>query len=122
MVSVKIFGPNIDFVGNSKTELTVYFSIIILNFVFTPIFDFKISEKKTSCLEKNFLGGKILLSHITADSPAWELNSHLFTFSDEECGEMWQDGKWNDQDCDEVHPYVCKKLRRFHIKFSLLRF
>jgi len=33
--------------------------------------------------------------------------------TDEECGEMWQDGKWNDQDCDEVHPYVCKKLRSF---------
>ena len=32
--------------------------------------------------------------------------------TDEECGEMWQDGKWNDQDCNEVHPYVCKKLTK----------
>ena len=65
---MKIFGPNIDFVGNSKTELTVYFPIIILNFIFTPIFDFKISEKKILSLKKNFLGGKFLLSHITVDS------------------------------------------------------
>jgi len=31
---------------------------------------------------------------------------------DEECGEMWKDGKWNDQICDEYRPYVCKSLMK----------
>lgn len=32
---------------------------------------------------------------------------------DEQCGEMWKDGKWNDQTCTEYHPYVCKKLMKY---------
>jgi len=36
---------------------------------------------------------------------------------EENCGEMWHDGKWNDQDCNEYHPYVCKTLMKYVIKY-----
>ena len=32
---------------------------------------------------------------------------------DEECGQMITSGKWNDEHCDEQHPYVCQKSRTY---------
>ena len=44
----------IDFVGNTISGLAAYFFFIILKFIFTPIFEIKISDKYP-CHENNFI-------------------------------------------------------------------
>ena len=53
MVSVKIIGRNIDFVGNSITLSTSYFFVIILNFIFRLLSEMKISYKQFFDDKKN---------------------------------------------------------------------
>ena len=54
MISAKKIKLKIDVIGNLITESTIYFFVIILNFIFTPLIEIEIFEKQFFALTKSF--------------------------------------------------------------------
>ena len=54
MELVSLIGFEIDFLGDPISEWAALFFVIILEFIFTPIFEIKIDEKN-SWPQKNFI-------------------------------------------------------------------
>ena len=59
---------NIDFVGDCIAESTAYFFVIILDFIFTPLIEIKIFERRCLAFKKIFLDFKFLTHSETDDS------------------------------------------------------
>ena len=54
MAVVRPYDFEIDFVRNPISESAAWFFVIFLKFIFTPIFEIKICEKKNSSTPKKF--------------------------------------------------------------------
>ena len=66
---MKTLDPKIDFLGNDMAESTLYFSFLILNFIFTPTNEIKIFENQVF-VKKKICSRRLIsnFSYIAEDS------------------------------------------------------